>query len=358
MSEFFSKKHSALKAYTPGEQPTGREYIKLNTNESPFPPSDGVRRALEGEVDKLQLYPDPEYRILHKKASELLGVPAECILMTNGSDEILNYAFMAFGDADTPFAFPEISYGFYSVFADLHGIPAKNIPLKDDFTIDPRDYENLGMNIVIANPNAPTGLALSLAQVEHIVASNPSHVVLIDEAYVDFGGESAIALIPNYDNLIVTRTFSKSYSLAGARLGFGVASADLICDLNTIKYSTNPYNLSRMTAVAGAAAIDDNNYYMANCKTIIENRAWTTSALRELGFRVIDSSTNFIFAEHPDVDGGELYLALKDAGILVRHFDNARIKNFNRITIGSLDEMRALVCAIREILEKYSRKGE
>ena len=356
MSEFFSKKHSSLKAYTPGEQPTGREYIKLNTNESPFPPSDGVRRALENEADKLQLYPDPEYRILHKKASELLGVPAECILMTNGSDEILNYAFMAFGDADTPFAFPDISYGFYSVFADLHGIPAKKIPLKDDFTIDPRDYENLGMNIVIANPNAPTGIALTLAEVEHIVASNPNHVVIIDEAYVDFGGESAIALLPHYNNLIVTRTFSKSYSLAGARLGFGVASADLIVDMNTIKYSTNPYNLSRMTAVAGAAAIEDNDYYMSNCKTIIENRKWTTTALRELGFNVIDSSANFVFAEHPDVDGGELYLALKDAGILVRHFDTPKIKNFNRITIGSIDEMRALVCATRDILEKRRTK--
>lgn len=356
MSRFFSKKHSALKAYTPGEQPTGREYIKLNTNESPFPPSDGVRKAVAEESGKLQLYPDPEYKILHKKAAELLGVPKECILMTNGSDEILNYAFMAFGDNDTPFAFPEISYGFYSVFADLHGIPAKKIPLRDDFSIDPRDYENLGMNIVIANPNAPTGLALSLKDVEHIVASNPENVVVIDEAYVDFGGESAISLVPKYDNLLVTRTFSKSYSLAGARLGFGVAWADLIGDLNTIKYSTNPYNLSRMTAVAGAAAIDDNDYYMANCKTIIENRTWTTNALRELGFYVIDSKTNFVFAEHPEVSGEELYLALKDAGILVRHFDTQKIMNFNRITIGSLDEMRALIDATRDILKARRTK--
>ena len=356
MSSFLSKKHSSLKAYTPGEQPLGREYIKLNTNESPFPPSKGVALAVANEIDKLQLYPDPEYKVLHKKASEVMGVPESCLLMTNGSDEILNFAFMAFGDSETPFAFPEISYGFYSVFAELHGIPYKKIPLKDDFTIDPKDYCNLGMNIVIANPNAPTGLALSLKSIELIVASNPGNVVIIDEAYVDFGGESAISLIPKYNNLLVTRTFSKSYSLAGARLGFGIAWSDLIADLNTIKYSTNPYNLSRMTAIAGTAALADNGYYMDNCKKIIENREWTSAELKKLGFTMTNSSANFIFAEHPEIPGEELYLALKDAGILVRHFDTPKIKNFNRITVGSIEEMRALVDATRDILNKRRMK--
>ncbi len=352
MSRFMSKKHASLVAYTPGEQPTGRDYIKLNTNESPFPPSDKVRLAVETEYDKLQLYPDPVYRVLHETAAEYFGCATDEILMTNGSDEILNYAFMAFGDSAHPFAFPEISYGFYSVFAELHGIPAKKIPLKPDFTIAPSDYENLGMNIVIANPNAPTGLALSPADIERIVASNRDSVIVIDEAYVDFGGKSALPLIEKYDNLLVTRTFSKSYSLAGARLGFGVGNSALINDLNTIKYSTNPYNLSRMTSAAGIAAIKDADYYMENCKTIVENREWTKIRLRELGFTVTDSMTNFIFAEHPEVSGNELYLSLKEMGILVRHFNTAVIDNYNRITVGTRAQMETLVNAIITILEK------
>ncbi len=352
MSRFMSKKYDSLVAYTPGEQPTGRDYIKLNTNESPFPPSDKVRLAVEAESDKLQLYPDPVYRVLHKTAADYFGCAADEILMTNGSDEILNFAFMAFGDSEHPFAFPKISYGFYSVFAELHGIPSKKIPLRPDFTIDPADYENLGMNIVIANPNAPTGLALSIADIERIVASNRDSVVVIDEAYVDFGGESALPLTKKYDNLLVTRTFSKSYSLAGARLGFGVGNSALINDLNTIKYSTNPYNLSRMTSAAGIAAINDADYYMSNCKTIVENREWTKSRLCELGFSVTDSVTNFVFAAHPEVSGNELYLSLKEMGILVRHFNTDTIDNYNRITVGTRAQMETLVNAITTILEK------
>ncbi len=356
MSRYMSMRHASLDAYTPGEQPRGREYIKLNTNESPFPPSDKVRLAVEAECKSLMLYPDPTYRALHEKAAEYFGCAAHEILMTNGSDEILNFAFMAFGDENNPFAFPEISYGFYSVFAELHGIPAKKIPLKSDFSIDPADYENLGMNIVIANPNAPTGLMLSLDDIERIVQTNRNHVVIVDEAYVDFGGETAIPLTKKYDNLLVTRTFSKSYSMAGVRLGFGVGCSALISDINTIKYSTNPYNLSRMTASAGEAAIDDADYYMANCKTIIENRAWTTEKLRELGFTVTDSMTNFVFAAHPEICGRELYLRLKDAGILVRHFDTPKINNYNRITVGSRAQMEAFINATKTILEKRNQK--
>ncbi len=352
MSRYFSAKHSALTAYTPGEQPKNRKYIKLNTNESPFAPSAGVLEAVKEQAELLNLYSDPECTELNKIASSVFGVDADRILMTNGSDEILNFAFMAFGDEDHPFAFPDITYGFYPVFAKLNGVPYKEIPLKYDFSVDASDYENIGMNIVIANPNAPTGLILSLADIERIVASNPDNVVIIDEAYIDFGGESAVNLIDRYDNLLVTRTFSKSYSLAGARLGFGIGAKSLIADLNTIKYSTNPYNVNRMTMAAGAAALSDNGYYMDNCKTIIKNREWTAEELKNLGFTVTDSRANFLFAKSDKIGGKELYLALRERGILVRHFDNPIITDYNRITVGTFEQMKTLIEAIKNILEK------
>ena len=300
----------------------------------------------------LNLYSDPECTELNKIAASVFGVDTDRILMTNGSDEILNFAFMAFGDKDHPFAFPDITYGFYPVFAKLNGVPYKEIPLKPDFSVDVADYENIGMNIVIANPNAPTGLILSLSEVEHIVATNPDNVVIIDEAYIDFGGESAIRLTDRYDNLLVTRTFSKSFSLAGARLGFGIGASSLIADLNTIKYSTNPYNVNRMTMAAGVAALKDNGYYMNNCKTIIENREWTSKELKKLGFTVTDSMTNFIFAKSDKIGGKELYLSLREKGVLVRHFDNPIITDYNRITVGTRAQMETLLETVKTILEK------
>lgn len=352
MSRFISKRHEALKAYTPGEQPKDRRLIKLNTNESPFPPSAKVTAAAEAESRILQLYSDPECRELNRAAAEYFGISPDRILMTNGSDEILSFAFAAFGDASHPFAFPDITYGFYPVFAQLYGIPYKEIPLREDFSVDVCDYEGIGMNIVIANPNAPTGLALTRNEIERIVQSNPDSVVVIDEAYVDFGGESCIPLTDKYDNLLVTRTFSKSYSLAGARLGFGVACRALIEDLNKIKYSTNPYNVNRMTMAAGKAAIEDSAYYMENCKTIIENREYTATALKKMGFSVIDSSTNFLLAAHPSLDGGELYRRLKEMGILVRHFDAPRIKDYNRITVGTKEQMDSFLAAVKAVMKE------
>lgn len=352
MSRFMSRKHSALKAYTPGEQPKDQKYIKLNTNESPFPPSGGVLRAAREESERLQLYSDPECTLLNRQAAEFYGVEPNEILMTNGSDEILNFAFMAFGDENHPFAFPSLTYGFYPVFAQLNHVPFKAIPLRPDFTVDPSDYENLGMNIVIANPNAPTGLTLSVEEIERIAASNPDNVVVIDEAYIDFGGESCMGLIKKYDNLLVTRTFSKSYSLAGARLGFGVGNSDLIADLNTIKYSTNPYNINRMTMAAGAAALRDAQYYADNCQTIIKNRGYTRRELCRRGFTVTDSKANFLFASHPELDGRALYLKLKEKGILIRHFDAPEISGYNRITIGTAEQMNALLEAIDIIMKE------
>ena len=348
MSRFFTDKLAALTPYTPGEQPRDMQYVKLNTNESPFPPSPKVAEAVAAECGKLQLYSDPESTALRAKLAEIYGVEPSQVIVSNGSDEVLNFAFMAYGDQ---VAFPDISYGFYPVFAQLNNIPYTQIPLKEDFSIDPKDYMSIGKTVVIANPNAPTGLCLPLADIEAIVKSNPDNVVVIDEAYVDFGGESAVSLVDRYDNLLVIQTFSKSRSMAGARLGFAIGSRQLIADLNTIRYSTNPYNVNRMTEFAGVAALEDNDYYMANAKTIMENRTWTKNQLEQLGFTVLDSKANFLFAASPEIAGEELYKKLKARGVLVRHFTKERISAFNRITIGTMEQMEILIRNIKEILE-------
>ncbi len=352
MSRFFSTKYKELTPYTPGEQPKGMTYIKLNTNESPFPPSPRAQTLAREAASTLELYSDPECRDLNRIAAEKLGIAPDEILFTNGSDDILNFAFMAFCDADHPAVFPDITYGFYPVFAKLNGVPYSTIPLRQDFTIGAEEYIGLNRTIFIANPNAPTGICLPLEQIEAIVRGSPDSVVVIDEAYVDFGAESAVSLIHKYDNLLVTQTFSKSRSMAGARLGFGVGCRDLIRDLNTIKYSTNPYNINRMTMAAGIGALEDDEYFRSNCLQIMENRAATTRRLRDLGFQVLDSMANFVFAKHPDIDGEKLYLKLKEKGILVRHFSTPRLADYNRITIGSMAQMDALLDAIKQILEE------
>lgn len=352
MSRFFSTKFDSLTPYTPGEQPRNMHYIKLNTNESPFPPAPMAQKRAQEAAENLQLYSDPTCRELTDKAARLLGIDPEEILFTNGSDEILNFAFMAFCDAEHPAVFPDITYGFYPVFAELNNIPYSTIPLGEDFTVCVEDYIGLNKTIFLANPNAPTGLALSLDQIEAILQGNPDSVVVIDEAYVDFGGESAIPLIHSYDNLLVTQTFSKSRSMAGARLGFGAGCKALIRDLNTIKYSTNPYNVNAMTMAAGIGALEEEAYFLQNCTIIQENRKWTSESLENLGFTVIPSLTNFVFAGHPKLEGMELYQKLKEKGILVRHFETPRLRDYNRITIGSLPQMEALVAAVKEILEE------
>lgn len=349
MSRFFSNKFASLTPYTPGEQPKERQYVKLNTNESPFPPSPGVRAALEGEWDKLQLYSDPECVSLRKKLAEVYEVKPNQVIVTNGSDEVLNFAFMAFADGAHPLAFADITYGFYPVFAQLNRIPYEEIPLKADFSIDPEDYIGIEKTIVIANPNAPTGLAMRLTDIERILQSNPENVVIVDEAYVDFGGDSAVKLVDQYENLLVTQTFSKSRSMAGARLGFGIGNEKLIADLNTLRYSTNPYNVNRMTEAAGIAALEENDYYMRNCETIRQNRAFTEAALKALDFEVLPSMTNFVFAKAADMDGERLYLELKKRGILVRHFNKERIRDYVRITIGTMEQMETLLDAITQI---------
>ncbi len=352
MSRYFTNKLKNLTPYTPGEQPKDMQYIKLNTNESPFPPSKAVSDAVLCESKKLQLYSDPECINVRKELTRVYGVDINQVIVTNGSDEVLNFAFMAFADEKSPLVFPNITYGFYPVFAELNRITYTEIPLKDDFTININDYIGVNKTVVIANPNAPTGIALSLSDIETIVKSNPDNVVIIDEAYVDFGAESAVTLVDKYDNLLVTQTFSKSRSMAGARLGFAIGNKALIADLNTIRYSTNPYNVNRMTDAAGAAALECNDYYMNNCKTIIENREWTVLELKKLGFEVLPSKANFVFAKCDKIDGEKLYLELKNRGILVRHFTKDTICQYNRITIGTMEQMQKLIHTISLILEE------
>ena len=341
----------------PGEQPKNRKYIKLNTNESPYPPSPEVISSItKSDIENLRLYSDPESALLKEKISEFYGVGKNNVFLSNGSDDILNFAFMALSEKGA--AFPDITYGFYKVFAELHKVDAKIIPLKEDFSIDYHDYLNVGRTVFIANPNAPTGILLPVSEIEEIVRTNRDNVVVIDEAYIDFGGESALPLIDKYDNLLIVRTYSKSRSMAGARLGFAFASEGIIADLETIKYSTNPYNINTLTQIAGIAAIKSDSYFSENCEKIIVTREKTVSELEKLGFKVIPSKSNFIFAKSDEISGEDLYRKLKDEGVLVRHFTTERIKDFNRITIGSEDEMNILISKIKTILSSLRKEKQ
>ena len=349
MSKFLSKNYEKLVPYVPGEQ-VNEKVIKLNTNESPFPPSPKVKEVLsETVIDRLNLYSDPELKELRSAIAEQFDVMPEMVFCGNGSDDVLAFAIMGFCGRGGKLCCPEISYGFYPVYADIFGVELEQIPLKEDFSIDVNDYIGKGKNIVIANPNAPTGLLIPLEDVERIVASNPDNLVIMDEAYIAFGGKSCMELVKKYDNLLVTRTFSKSHSLAGLRVGFGIGSKEIIDDLNKLKYSFNPYNLNTLSIKAAAAAIADNGYYNANIAKIIENREKTTAQLKELGFTCTDSKANFIFASHKNIPASEIAAELRKRKILVRYFNKAKIDNYLRITVGSADEMQALVDAIKEI---------
>ena len=352
MSRFFSEKYQALKPYIPGEQPKDQQFIKLNTNENPYPPLPAVSEAVRAESEKLYLYSDTDSRDLRRMVAKCLNVSEDEVMMTNGSDEILNFAFMAFCDAHTPAVFADVTYGFYPVFAEIDQVPYEEIPLKDDLTIDITDYFQKAGTIFIANPNAPTAIALRRSEIEEILKQNLYNVVVVDEAYVDFGAESCVPLIRKYENLLVTRTFSKSRSLAGARLGMGIGNPELIRDLNAVRNSTNPYNVNRLTSAAGVACLEHDEYNMQNCQTIMKTREKTTRAMREMGFEMTESRTNFLFARHPAISGEDLYLELKKRNILIRHFSKERIKDYNRITVGTPEQMDQLIEAVKEILGK------
>ena len=349
MSRFLKKQYQQLDAYTPGEQPRDLQYIKLNTNESPYPPAPSVVAAMTGEqVELLRLYSDPTAKELKEKLAGLYSVQPENVFVSNGSDEVLNFAFMAFGDRGV--VFPEISYGFYEVYAELYQLDYEKIPLESDFSLDYEKYCGRNKMVVMANPNAPTGMSIPVWQIEEIVKSNPDSLVLIDEAYVDFGGESALPLIAKYDNLLVVRTFSKSRCLAGGRLGYAFAHPAIIADLEKIKYSTNPYNINRLTLLLGAATVDAEDYYREKCAEIVQTREWTKKQLEKLGFFVLPSDTNFLFAKTAKMDGGQLYETLKSKGVLVRHFKNLKISQYNRITIGTKQQMEILINTLKEVL--------
>lgn len=352
MSRFLKDYYQKLDAYTPGEQPRDMDYIKLNTNESPFPPAPSVVTRLQQEdVENLRLYSDPTCKVLKEKLAALYEVKPENIFVSNGSDDILNFAFMAF-PGKRGVTFPDISYGFYPVYAELHDIPCQKAPLKDDFSLCYQDYLHADSMVVIANPNAPTGMTIPVWQIEEILKTNPDNVVLIDEAYVDFGGESCYRLINTYENLLVVRTFSKSRCLAGGRLGYAFGSAGLIEDLEKIKFSTNPYSINRLTLTLGEATVDAEDYYQEMCKKIMDNRQWTAESLAQLGFTVLPSKANFLFAKAPSMDGGKLYQELKRRGVLVRHFTAERIRDYIRITIGTREQMEVFIKTVEEILQE------
>ena len=399
MSRFLSKASESLLPYTPGEQPQGRKFIKLNTNECPYPPSPKVAeailagyeeiaagcgtagaadmaeqaetagcgcnagateagkmaekaaRVMPPELANLRLYSDPEERVLIEAIADHYGVGTNQVIAGNGSDEILGFAFRAFCDQNAPLQFADLTYGFYPALCGLYGIPFKVVPLEEDFTLNIEPYKNCGNNVIIANPNAPTGMNLPLSAIEEVAASNPDRVVMVDEAYVDFGGESCVSLLPKHENLVIIQTFSKSRSLAGARVGFAIANPELIADMNRIKYSFNPYNVNRLSILAGAAAMRDWDYTKECTGRICKTREKTTEALRALGFTVLDSKTNFIFAKSGDMPGKVYFDGLREAGILVRRWDSERIKDYVRISIGSEEEMETFVEETKKLVE-------
>jgi histidinol-phosphate aminotransferase len=351
MSRFFNQDYQSMAPYVPGEQPQREEWIKLNTNESPYPPT----RDIYGQslsVEDLNLYPDPESTDLTGELAKTYGLDKEQIIVGNGSDELLAFAFMAFQNSEKTFVFPDLTYGFYPVYAKLFGCNAKTIPLQDDWSVNYADYLDASGTVLIANPNAPTGLAISLKEIEKILKGNKENVVIIDEAYIDFGASSAISLIGEYDNLLVVQTFSKSRSLAGARVGFAMGNEELIADMKRIQYSFNPYNLNRWSEQAALAALKDPDYFRECCEKTIIIREKTVGSLNALGFQVLPSLANFIFVKPVGISGEELYNRLREEKILVRHFHGNRTGNFVRITIGSEEDMKTLIGAVKKILVK------
>ena len=351
MSRFLHSKYESLTPYdTSGEVESMKGFIRLNTNESPFPPSPKVLAASYESSRGLNYYCDPECSQLAEKISSMFGLKPSQIVFGNGSDEILNFLFMGFCEKGA--AFPSITYSFYKILAKFHGVDYIPVPLKN-FRVDPSYYKDVkGRTIFIANPNAPTSLAMSLSEIEEILSSNPESLVVIDEAYVDFGAESAVTLLPEHDNLVITRTFSKSRSLAGARLGWCMTSEEIAKDIKDIKNTLTPYNINAMTQAAGLGALDDEEYTRRNIDMIRMVRDNTKSRLREMGFDVMDSSTNFLFAKHETVSGEEIFNALKKYKIMIRHFSSpAVISDYNRITIGTPEQMQIFLEVVKGVIE-------
>lgn len=353
MKEYWSSRIRALTPYTPGEQPRVERLIKLNTNESPYPPSPRALEALaESANASLRLYPDPEATALRAALSEVYGVPMGQIFVGNGSDEVLAFAFQAFfGPGDTVM-FPDITYSFYPVYANLFGIRCETVPLNDDFTVPVERFCGTHQGIVLANPNAPTGIELAQADLRRILDANPDVVVIVDEAYVDFGGTSALPLTAEYPNLLVVQTMSKSRSLAGLRVGFAFGNENLIQALNCVKNSMNSYTLDRLAIAAAAASVRDTDYFRERCAAVAATRTWVTARLTALGFTVLPSKSNFLFITHPSVPARQLFADLRKERILVRYFDLPRIDNYLRVTVGSDGDMERFCEALERLVGK------
>ena len=350
MSQYWSKLVHDLDPYVPGEQPKDQRYVKLNTNECPYPPSPNALAAIHAAADeRLRLYPDPNADELKDAIADYYSVERANIFAGNGSDEVLAHVFCGLLKHDAPLLYPDISYSFYPVYANLYQIEAKQIPLRDDFSLNLNDFSGKNGGIIFPNPNAPTSMAVGLDAIETLLQANRDSVVVVDEAYVDFGAETAIPLTAKYPNLLVVQTFSKSRSLAGLRVGFAVGHPDLINALERVKNSFNSYPLGRMAIAGAAAAMRDKEYFASTCQQIIATREMTVQKLTELGFSVLPSAANFVFARPPAGNAEALYLALKQRGVLVRYFNKLRINEYLRITIGTDDEMNTFLQILAEL---------
>lgn len=351
-NKFWNEKTKNLTPYVPGEQPKVK-CIKLNTNENPYPPSPLVQKALrEYDYEDLRKYPDPSGTKLKAAISDYYGIDSDRIFLGNGSDEILAFAFQAFFDSGSPIAFPDVTYSFYPVYANINGIPVKRIPVRDDLSISIEDYIDFPGGVVIANPNAPTGEYLEPSKIRKLLSSNPDRLVIIDEAYIDFGGESSICLLDEFENLLVVQTVSKSRSLAGLRVGYAFGSASLIKALECVRDSFNSYTLDSLSQTLAIKAFEDGEWFEITRANIISTRENFVAKMQTLGFVVLPSMSNFIFTTHTKISANRLYELLREKGILVRYFKDKTIDCFLRITIGTDDEMQVLINAISDILEK------
>ena len=357
MSKFWNDKIKEIEPYVPGEQPKDKKYIKLNTNENPYPPSEKVIEKIKSmNLEDLKLYPDPDVSELRKVIAEYFSkkiderITKEQIFVGNGSDEVLALIFMTFFNKGDKVYYPDITYSFYPVYADLFDLKEIKVPLNENFEIEIEKYFGLDGHIVITNPNAPTSIALKLDEIEKIIKNNPNQLIIVDEAYVDFGAESAVKLINKYDNVLVVQTFSKSRSMAGIRLGYALGCESIIEGLNRLKFSFNSYTIDRISIEAGIESFKDDDYFVKTNTKIIETREKTVKKLKELGFKVLNSSANFIFISHNKVFAGDLYKNLKDNGVLVRYFAKDRIDNYLRVTIGTDEDMEIFIEKLNKLL--------
>ncbi|WP_313630402.1 histidinol-phosphate transaminase [Enterococcus devriesei] len=349
---FLNQKYQSLTPYTPGEQVDETEFIKLNTNESPYPPAPKVQKAVAEAAQKLNRYPDIAWSSVAKPFAAYLGVKEDQLFLGNGSDEVLAYLFQGF--TEQGIAFPDVTYGFYQVYSELYGVDTMIVPLKDDFSIELKDYDELTGTVIFANPNAPTGVYLSQQAICDFLERHPDRLVVVDEAYIDFGCTSMISKITQYENLFVVGTFSKSRQLAGARLGFGVGNQKVIADLNRLRFSLNPYNINALTQASGSAVLQEQAYVNQTIQKTIDVREWSKQQLAALGFEQTDSQGNFLFVKHSQISAEALFQALRAKKILVRWFNQPRAKDYLRITVGTQEQMRVLIKAVKKILTEVT----